>query len=111
VKNLYKTIEEYLVDYDIDLDATEGLDYLIEVIHNDLLEALTKQDVKDEVINVMSTSELQKKIEKMVADKIKNDKALEDKVVEISRNVLTQLFKALWTKRSFWKAGLTNKAS
>lgn len=76
-----------------------------------LHEALTKQDVKDEVINVMSTTELQKKIEKMVADKVKNDKALEDKVVEISRNVLTQLFKALWTKRSFWKSGLSNKAS
>ena len=54
---------------------------------------------------------LQKKIEKMVADKIKGDKGLEDKMVEISRNVLTQLFKALWTKRSFWKSGLSNKAS
>lgn len=76
-----------------------------------LHEALTKTDVKDEVVNVISSAELQKKIEKMVADKIKNDKALEDKVVEISRNVLTQLFKALWTKRSFWKSGLSNKAS
>ena len=76
-----------------------------------LHEALTKTDVKDEVVNVISSAELQKKIEKMVADKIKNDKALEDKVVEISRNVLTQLFKALWTKRSLWKSGLSNKAS
>lgn len=40
----YKTIEDYLVDYDIDLDATEGLDYLIEVIHEDLLEAISKED-------------------------------------------------------------------
>jgi hypothetical protein len=76
-----------------------------------LHEALDKADIKDEVINVLGTAELQKKIEKMVSDKIKGDKALEDKVVEISRNVLTQLFKALWTKRSFWKSGLSNKAS
>lgn len=76
-----------------------------------LHEALDKADVKDEVINILGTAELQKKIEKMVADKIKGDKALEDKMVEISRNVLTQLFKALWTKRSFWKSGLSNKAS
>jgi|TARA_R110000823_G_scaffold296080_3_gene416082 hypothetical protein len=76
-----------------------------------LHEALDKADVKDQVINILGTAELQKKIEKMVADKIKGDKGLEDKMVEISRNVLTQLFKALWTKRSFWKSGLSNKAS
>tara|TARA_R110000796_G_scaffold133264_4_gene248821 strand:+ start:884 stop:1141 length:258 start_codon:yes stop_codon:yes gene_type:complete len=76
-----------------------------------LHEALDKADVKDQVINILGTAELQKKIEKMVADKIKGDKGLEDKMVEISRNVLTQLFKALWTKRSFWKSGLSNKTS
>jgi hypothetical protein len=42
----YKGIDDYIIEYDIDLEATEGLDYLIEVIHNDLLEALVKQDYK-----------------------------------------------------------------
>jgi hypothetical protein len=37
-------IKEYLEEYEIDLDATEGLDYLIEVINNDLIDAVNKQD-------------------------------------------------------------------
>jgi hypothetical protein len=39
----------------------------------------------------------------------KNNKELEDKVVEITKNVLTQLYKTLWTKRGLWQNNLTNK--
>jgi len=35
---------------------------------------------------------------------------LEDKVVDITRNVLTQLYKQLWVKRAFWRNGLSNKS-
>jgi hypothetical protein len=34
-----------------------------------------------------------------------------EKVVEITTNVLTQLYKNLWIKRNFWKTGLTNKSN
>ena len=59
----------------------------------------------------MDSTEFKTKVEKIVKDRINKDKALEDKVVEISRNVLTQLYKALWVKRSVWKSMLSNKSN
>lgn len=57
----------------------------------------------------MDSDAFKLKIEKIVKDRIKNEKELEDKVVEITKNVLTQLFKALWVKKSFWRDNLNNK--
>ena len=68
--------------------------------------ALTKSDVKDEVKSQMDSNAIKKKIEDIVKNKIKDDKDLEDKVVEISKNVLTQLFKALWVKRASWRENI-----
>jgi Ni,Fe-hydrogenase III component G len=73
--------------------------------------ALTKSDVKDEVKSQMDSNAIKKKIEDIVKNKIKDDKDLEDKVVEISKNVLTQLFKALWVKRASWRENISNKNS
>jgi len=73
--------------------------------------ALTKSDVKDEVKSQMDSNSIKKKIEDIVKNKIKDDKDLEDKVVEISKNVLTQLFKALWVKRASWRENISNKNS
>lgn len=72
---------------------------------------LTKSDVKDEVKSQMDSNSIKKKIEDIVKNKIKDDKDLEDKVVEISKNVLTQLFKALWVKRASWRENISNKNS
>ena len=72
---------------------------------------LTKSDVKDEVKSQMDSNAIKKKIEDIVKNKIKDDKDLEDKVVEISKNVLTQLFKALWVKRASWRENISNKNS
>jgi hypothetical protein len=74
-------------------------------------ENLTKADVAKEVKIYMNSKEFETKIEKIVRDRIKNEKELEDKVVEITRNVMTQLFKTLWIKRATWKNNLTNKSS
>ena len=71
--------------------------------------ALTKSDIKDEVSNQLDSNPIKKKIEDIVSAKIKGDKALEDKVVDITKNVLTQLYKTLYTKKSFWKDNLSNK--
>jgi hypothetical protein len=76
-----------------------------------LTEDLTKADVSKELKIYMDTNEFKAKVEKIVKDRIKNDKALEDKVVEITRNVLTQLYKTLWNKRGIWANNLTNKSS
>lgn len=76
-----------------------------------LREDITKSDVTKEVKNFIDSAEFKAKIEKIVKDRIKNETALEDKVVEITKNVLTQLYKTLWTKRSVWKDNLSNKTS
>jgi hypothetical protein len=79
--------------------------------HKRLVEELTKADISKEVKVYLDSAAFKDKIEKIVRDRIKNDKTLEDKVVDISKNVLTQLFKALWTKRGMWRSNLSNKTS
>jgi hypothetical protein len=74
-------------------------------------ENLTKTDVSKEIKVYMDTNVFKDKIEKIVKDKIKNDKELEDKVVEITKNVLTQLYKTLWVKRGMWRNSLSNKSA
>lgn len=76
-----------------------------------LNEELTRADVKKEINTYMSSNDFKSKVEKIVKDRIKNEKGLEDKVVEITKNVLTQLYKTLWSKRSFWSSQLKNKAN
>lgn len=73
--------------------------------------ALTKSDVKDEVSNQLDSNPIKKKIEDIVTTKIKGNKELEDKIVDITKNVLTQLYKTLYTKKSFWRDNLTNKSN
>jgi ribosomal protein S20 len=80
-----------------------------DLIRQRLNEEMNKSDVKTEIKKYMDSSEFKAKVEKIVKDRIKNDKALEDKVVEISKNVLSQLFKQLWVKRSAYINGITNK--
>ncbi len=74
-------------------------------------EELNKSDIDKGIQTYMGTTEFKAKIEKIVKDRLKNDKELEDKVVEITKNVLTQLYKTLWVKRGFWRSGLSNKGN
>lgn len=74
-------------------------------------ENLNKSDVSKEIKVYMDTNTFKDKIEKIVKDKLKNDKELEDKVVEITKNVLTQLYKTLWVKRGMWRNSLSNKST
>ncbi len=74
-------------------------------------ENLTKSDVSKEIKVYMDTNTFKEKIEKIVKDRLKNDKELEDKVVEITKNVLTQLYKTLWVKRGMWRNSLSNKSA
>ena len=72
---------------------------------------MAKEDIKKELSVYLKSKDFEDKINKIVKDKIKTDKALEDKVVEITKNVLTQLYKTLWVKRSIWKNNLSNKGN
>jgi len=82
-----------------------------DIIKKRLNEEFTSSDAKSEISKYMNSSEFKAKVEKIVKDRIKNEKALEDKVVDITKNVLTQLYKALWVKRSVWKTMLSNKGN
>lgn len=82
-----------------------------DLIKQRLNEEFGKSDVKDVISKHMDSNEFKNKVEKIVKDRIKNEKELEDKVVEITRNVLTQLYKSLWVKRSFWRNQLSNKST
>ena len=70
---------------------------------------ITKSDVQKSIQVYMDSEEFKAKVTKIVKDRLKNEKELEDKMVEITKNVLTQLYKTLWVKRSFWKTSLSNK--
>jgi len=72
-------------------------------------ENISKSELSKELSLFLGKDEFKSKVEKIVKDRLKNDKELEDKVVEITKNVLTQLYKALWTKKSFWRDNLSNK--
>ena len=74
-------------------------------------EELKKYDLSKEIKIYMDSNEFNKKIEKIVKDRIKNEKELEDKIVDITSNVLTQLYKTLWVKRAVWKNNLSNKSN
>ena len=71
-------------------------------------EELKKSDLSKEIKIYMDSNEFNKKI---VKDRIKNEKELEDKIVDITSNVLTQLYKTLWIKRAVWKNNLSNKSN
>ena len=76
-----------------------------------LREEFTKSDAEKDMKRYLDTTEFKNKIEKIVKDRIKNEKELEDKIVEISKNVLTQLYKTLYNKRSIWQSGISNKTN
>lgn len=80
-------------------------------MENKINKNLSKADVTKEFKVYMNTNDFESKIEKIVTDKLKDNKELEDKVVEITKNVLTQLYKTLWLKKSVWISNLTNKGA
>jgi hypothetical protein len=70
-----------------------------------------KDQIKDEVTKTIKSSDLKDIISKLVSKEIKGNKDLENQTVDITRNVITQLFKALWVKKGFWQTMLSNKSS
>ena len=77
----------------------------------DLTASDVEQIAKKTVKNYFETgrnADLENKIKGLMKDMVKHDKDFEKAVLEISRNVLVQLYKALWSKRSFWTSDLKN---
>jgi len=81
------------------------------LIKHRLHEELTKADVKSIVKSELNGNDLKNKVVDIINKEVKGNKHLEDKVVDITKNVLTQLYKQLWVKRNFWKSGLKNSVA
>lgn len=80
-----------------------------ELDKNDV-KSIVKKEIKD-FLDLNRSTDLEKKIQTIVTKTIKNDKGLEKHFVDITRNVLVQLYKNLWTKRNFWSNDLKNLPS
>lgn len=82
-----------------------------------LTESLTDTDkneiermIRKEIKDVIDDTKFKKKVKDVMDDEHKS-KDFERKLVEISKNVLVQLFKQMYNKRSFWTSGLSNDAN
>ena len=71
------------------------------------IKSLVKKEIKDFLENNRS-AEFENKVGEIIKKKMKNDKDIEKYLVELTRNVLIQLYKNLWTRRNFWSSDLKN---
>ena len=79
--------------------------------YKDLIIEMTVKEKSELKTYVLDSKDFETKVGKIVKEKIKKDKELKDMVVDITKNVLTQLYKTLWIKRNFWKTTLSNKST
>lgn len=79
--------------------------------YKELIIEMTVKEKSELKTYVLDSKDFETKVGKIVKEKIKNDKDLENMVVDITKNVLTQLYKTLWIKRNFWSTTLSNKST
>lgn len=68
-----------------------------------LNENITKSDVEKTIKNNYNKSDFEDKIKEVVL-KVIDSNHHESKVTEIVNNCLAQLFRQLWSKKSFWQS-------
>lgn len=71
------------------------------------IKSMIKKEIKD-FLDINRSSDLDKKIENIIKNKFKNDKDVEKHIVEVTKNVLIQLYKTMYTRKAFWSADLKN---
>lgn len=88
------------------LISESQLKYITETFNQtDILEI--ERIVRKEIKDAMSNSKFKSKVKDILTDEYKS-KDFEKRVVDVSKNVLVQLYKQLYNKRSFWTSGLSN---
>ena len=79
---------------------------------NEELTRIDKSDIKKliqkEIETALKSTDFKNKVGDAVTKDVKKNKELEKVMVEISRNVITQLYKVLWMRRTFWRNSLKN---
>jgi acyl carrier protein len=61
-----------------------------------------KKIARTEFEDMLKTSDIKSKIEKMVKDQLGRDRATQKEVAAITQKVLVQFYKTLWNRRTFW---------
>jgi DNA helicase IV len=67
-----------------------------------------KKLARAEFDDLIKDSGIKSKIEDLVKKQLKNDKATQKEVADITQKVLVQFYKTMWTRRSFWANKLDN---
>jgi hypothetical protein len=67
-----------------------------------------KKLARAEFEDMLKDSGIKSKIEDLVKKQLKNDKATQKEVADITQKVLVQFYKTMWTRRSFWANKLDN---
>ena len=108
-----KITESQLVSYfgEVITESDNGIlnESLTQADKSDI-KSLVKKEIKDFLENNRS-AEFESKVSDIIRRKLKNDKENEKYLVELTKNVLIQLYKNLWTRRNFWSSDLKNSAS
>jgi hypothetical protein len=105
-KDIEKIFYENIFNFKSKIDLNENL------TQSDKSEvaSIVKKEIKD-FLNLNRSIDFEKKVFDVVKEKIKSDKDIEKYVLEISRNVLVQLYKSLWLKKSFWVNDIKNSTT
>jgi hypothetical protein len=69
-----------------------------------LNENISEKELDKKLKDLVNSKAFKDQIKDVVDDQIRSDKELEKLVVDITKDSLSELFKTLWTKRSFWKS-------
>lgn len=67
------------------------------------IERIAKKEVKDFLDTTQAHAQVIKVIQKELGTK-----NIDDKIVDLATKVVVELFKTLWTRKSFWESGLKN---
>ncbi len=100
---------DFFGNVDINLtEAMAGKKVLIneEIAKADLERIQKLIDIELKKQNTTINSEIAKAVKQEMGSK-----ATEDQMVEVTTNCLVQLYKALWSRRGFWKNAISNKAN
>ena len=65
------------------------------------IKSVVKKEIKA-FLDINRSSDLERKIETIIKKKFKNDKDIEKYIEDITRNVMVQLYKNLYTRKDFW---------
>ncbi len=107
VKITESQLDQYIKECLVEMDEKSSINEALSPSDKSDIKVMIKKEIKD-FLDITRGSQFETKVKDIVKDNLKTNKDFENKVVEITRNVLVQLYKQLWTRRSFWANDLRN---